>query len=137
MSICKSKIKHFSLLSAGLLGLLAAPSFANPVHAGFEIMYNRSLGNCVTCHTLGVVDKNNAAHREKQGNFGPDLKGVGSKYSRAQLTQWVVDGRKMNPQTHMPPYGSLEGIMLANQNQTLLSAEQITQVVEALLSLKN
>jgi hypothetical protein len=37
----------------------------------------------------------------------------------------------------MPPYGSLEGIVLPNQNKTLLSDEQIQMVVDALSTLKS
>ena len=42
----------------------------------------------------------------------------------------------MRPQTLMPPYGSLNDIVLPNQNKTLLTNEQIALVVEALMTLK-
>jgi sulfur-oxidizing protein SoxX len=126
-----------------LLGLLLNYSIAysqtthlDRVGRGFEIIYNRNLGNCVTCHRIDRSASNPQSSLEKQGNFGPDLSQVGSKYNQAQLTQWVTDARKIRPQTLMPPYGSLEDITIPNQANTLLAQEQIALVVEALLTLK-
>jgi len=115
---------------------LSQTSYSDRVGRGFEIIYNRNLGNCVTCHRIDRSASNPTSSLEKQGNFGPDLSQVGSKYNRAQLTQWVIDARKIRPQTFMPPYGSLEDITLPNQANTLLNNEQIALVVEALLTLK-
>jgi len=126
-----------------LLGLLlnhsiaySQTTFSDQVGRGFEIIYNRNLGNCVTCHRIDRSASNPVSSLEKQGNFGPDLSQVGSKYNRAQLTQWITDARKIRPQTLMPPYGSLEDITLPNQANALLNNEQIALVVEALLTLK-
>ena len=126
-----------------LLGVLLNHSIAHSqtshsdqVGLGFEIINNRNLGNCVTCQRIDRPTSNTVSSPEKQGNFGPDLSQVGSKYNRMQLTQWVTDARKIRPQTLMPPYGSLEDITLPNQANTLLNNEQIALVVEALLTLK-
>jgi sulfur-oxidizing protein SoxX len=126
-----------------LLGLLlnhiiahSQTSYPDQVGRGFEIINNRNQGNCVTCHRIDRPSSNTVSSAEKQGNFGPDLSQVGSKYNRVQLTQWVTDARKIRPQTLMPPYGSLEDITLPNQANTLLNNEQIALVVEALLTLK-
>ena len=105
------------------------------VKVGFDIIFNRQLGNCVTCHTLELRDKSGTNPLEKQGNFGPNLQGVGKKYTRQELTQWVTDARKIRPDTLMPPYGSLEDVKLPNQAKTMLSQEQIQLVVDALLTL--
>jgi sulfur-oxidizing protein SoxX len=126
-----------------LLGLLLSHSVSHSqtthsdrVGRGFEIIYNRNLGNCVTCHRIDRSVSNPQSSLEKQGNFGPDLSQVGAKYNQAQLTQWITDARKIRPQTLMPPYGSLEDITIPNQVNTLLAHEQIALVVEALLTLK-
>lgn len=134
------KTYYFKFL---LLGLFLNSSFAvsqtsysDRVGRGFEIIYNRNLGNCVTCHRIDRSASNPTSSLEKQGNFGPDLSQVGAKYNQSLLTQWVTDARKIRPQTFMPPYGSLEDITLPNQANTLLTHEQIALVVEALLTLK-
>lgn len=122
--------------SIGVFAFAQSPS-ESAIQAGFDIIYNRNLGNCVTCHTMHVGGSQTSRQIEKQGNFGPELSSVGSKYTRQQLTAWVTDARKIHPQTMMPPYGSLEGIVLPNQNKTLLSDEQIQMVVDALSTLKS
>ena len=136
------RIKTFYLKYL-LLGLLlnsclalAQTSYSDRVGRGFEIIYNRNLGNCVTCHRIDKSASNPISSLEKQGNFGPDLSQVGAKYNQALLIQWVTDARKIRPQTLMPPYGSLEDIALPNQANTLLTDEQIALVVDALLTLK-
>ena len=122
-----------SCLVSSFVNLQAHES--NTINQGFEIIFNRSLGNCVTCHTIKNpnISFNN---QEIQGNFAPELSYVGNKYSRSVLTQWVTDARQIRPQTLMPPYGSLTDIALPNQNKTLLTNEQIALVVEALITLK-
>ena len=105
------------------------------IKAGFEIIYSRQLGNCVTCHMMDRGVKSLSNQQEKQGNFGPNLNGVGKKYSRNELIQWVTDARQIRPETLMPPYGSLEGITIPNQIKTMLSPEQIQLVVDALVTL--
>jgi len=136
------RMKNF-FLKYSLLGILlistvcfAQTNYSDRVGRGFDIIYNRNLGNCVTCHRIDRSASNPQSSLEKQGNFGPDLSQVGSKYNQAQLTQWVTDARKIRPQTLMPPYGSLEDITIPNQANTLLAQEQIALVVEALLTLK-
>jgi sulfur-oxidizing protein SoxX len=137
MSICKKICQYIFWGSLALLTFAHAQTITPPsVQAGFEIMYHSSQGNCVTCHVIGT-EKSANMRMEKQGNFGPALTGIGSKYTRAQITQWVTDARKINPQTLMPPYGSLEGIEKPNDMKTILSAEQIQSVVDALLTLKS
>jgi len=136
------RIKTFYLkyLLSGLLLnsclALAQTSYSDRVGRGFEIIYNRNLGNCVTCHRIDKSASNPISSLEKQGNFGPDLSKVGAKYNQALLIQWVTDARKIRPQTLMPPYGSLEDITIPNQANTLLTDEQIALVVDALLTLK-
>ena len=137
MRICKKIYQYILGGSLALLTCAHAQTITPPsVQAGFEIMYHPSQGNCVTCHVIGT-EKSATMRMEKQGNFGPALTGIGSKYTRAQITQWVTDARKINPQTLMPPYGSLEGIEKPNDMKTILSAEQIQSVVDALLTLKS
>jgi len=127
-------ILFMTILFLGAKFAYGQPS-VDAVQAGFEIIYNRQLGNCVTCHLVDHGEKKPSQQLEKQGNFGPNLQGVGKKYSREQLLQWVTDARKIHPDTLMPPYGSLEGITIPNQQKTMLNPEQIQLVVDALITL--
>jgi sulfur-oxidizing protein SoxX len=92
---------------------------------GFDIMTSRQSGNCIACHEVPGVEG-------LVSNFGPSLKGVGRKWSAAELRQWVKDARQIQANTLMPPFGTLEGLNKANPPQVILSDAQITQVVETL-----
>jgi sulfur-oxidizing protein SoxX len=100
---------------------------------GWKIMQDGRQGNCITCHTIQLSEK---SVKEKQGNFAPPLSKVGAKYTSDQLRQWVTDARLMNPETLMPPYGSLTGINNPNLPKSLLDSKQISDVVDVLAMLK-
>lgn len=92
---------------------------------GFEIMTSRESGNCIACHEVpGVAGR--------VSTFGPSLKGVGRKWSPEVLRQWVKDARKIQANTLMPPFGTLEGLNKVNPPRVILSDAQITQVVDTL-----
>ena len=105
---------------------------------GLRIMANRQQGNCVTCHQISVLRdaKGIDGATGKHGDFGPSLDGVASRYSLAQLRQWVMDARKMNPHTLMPPFGTLEGTTQASPSRPMLSLEEIDNVTAALATLR-
>ena len=70
---------------------------AEPIEAseGLRIMADRTTGNCVSCHEIPAwKESTQSANRlTLQGNFGPSLQGVGARYNKEQLRQWVVDAR--------------------------------------------
>jgi sulfur-oxidizing protein SoxA len=109
---------------------------AQPIEAseGLRIMADRSTGNCVSCHEIPAwKESNQSANRlTLQGNFGPSLQGVGARYNKEQLRQWIVDARVIHPNTLMPPYGSSEGLNLPARSQNLLTQKQIDAVVDTL-----
>lgn len=108
------------------------------VEAGFNIMLDRQQGNCLTCHTLSMTRLPPQAQKELglQGNFGPSLDGVGTRYDRATLLQWVTDARQIKADTLMPPYGSMEGLNHPNAQRPLLTAQQRQAVANALSTLR-
>ena len=97
------------------------------LQAGFEWMTNKQVGNCIACHDLPGVPG-------MVSSFGPSLKGVGSRLSKQALTQWVVDARKINPNTLMPPFGTTEGLSKTNPPRVILTKSQLEQVVNTLAS---
>ncbi len=105
---------------------------------GLRIMANRQQGNCVTCHQISVLRdaKGIDGATGKQGDFGPSLDGVGNRYSLVQLREWVMDARRMNPHTLMPPFGTLEGTTQASPSRPMLSLEEIDNVTAALATLR-
>ena len=105
---------------------------------GLRIMANRQQGNCVTCHQVSVLRdaKGIDGAAGKQGDFGPSLNGVATRYNTTQLRQWVMDARLLKPNTLMPPFGTLEGTTQANPARPMLTPEEIDKVTAALATLR-
>ncbi len=124
-----------------LLGPLAQASDTLPPLAevaasaaeGERVFIEREAGHCVLCHQVAGLDA------PFQGNLGPDLTGIGSRLSAAQIRLRIVDAARLNPDTIMPPYYRSEGleqVAQAYRGQTVLSAEQIEHLVAWLASLE-
>jgi len=100
---------------------------------GRAIVANRQVGLCLLCHSGPFPEE------RFQGNLAPGLTSVGARYSEGQIRQRIVDSRKVNPQTIMPAYYESEGFVRvapAYRGRTILSAEQIEDVVAYLTMLK-
>jgi sulfur-oxidizing protein SoxX len=101
---------------------------------GKAIVTNRQTGLCVLCHSAPLPEE------KFQGTIGPDLGGSGSRYSEGELRMRMVDSRRLNPDTIMPSYYRLEGlerVAPAFRGKTVLSAEQIEDVVAFLKTLRD
>jgi L-cysteine S-thiosulfotransferase len=110
-----------ALVSALVIGTLAS---ASPVSAqsavsqGQRLAFDRSKGNCLTCHEIKGGDL--------PGTIGPPLKDIKSKYpDRNELVAIVADETKRNPQTVMPPFG----------RNRILTDQEINAVVDFLQTL--
>ena len=121
-------------LAAGLLALCLGPAFAaGDPQRGREIVANRQVGLCLLCHAAPIPEE------RFQGDLAPSLAGVGSRLSEAEIRARIVDPGKSNPYTIMPAYYKTEGLSrVANayRGKTILSAEQIDDVVAYLINLK-
>jgi len=121
-------------LAAGLLALCLGPAFAaGDPQRGREIVANRQVGLCLLCHAAPIPEE------RFQGDLAPSLAGVGSRLSEAEIRARIVDPGKSNPDTIMPAYYKTEGLSrVANayRGKTILSAEQIDDVVAYLINLK-
>ncbi len=99
---------------------------------GRAIVVDRQKGLCLLCHTGPF------AEQRFQGNLAPDLGGVGSRLSEGQLRLRLVDSRRLNPATIMPPYYAMNDLARVGRNwqgRPVLSAEQIEDVVAFLTTL--
>jgi sulfur-oxidizing protein SoxX len=114
---------------------LPEPLTATPGDAarGREIVGSRQTGLCLLCHTGPFPED------RFQGNLAPDLAGAGARWSAAQLRLRIVDARELNPQSIMPAYhrsNGLQRVAPALQGKTMLSAQQVEDVVAYLVTLK-
>jgi sulfur-oxidizing protein SoxX len=100
---------------------------------GKAIVASRQTGLCLLCHSAPLPEE------KFQGTIGPDLTGVASRNTEGQLRLRIVDPRKFNPDTIMPAYYREDGLTRvapAFRGKTVLTAEQIEDVVAFLMTLK-
>jgi len=65
---------------------------------GQALAFDRSKGNCLTCHDIKGGDS--------PGNLGPPLADMKTRFpDRKELRAIVFDETKHDPQTVMPPFG--------------------------------
>lgn len=101
---------------------------------GKAILVSRQTGLCLLCHSAPLPAE------KFQGTIGPDLKGVGQRFSPGQLRLRIVNSRRANPGTIMPSYYRLDGLVEvapAFRDKTVLSAGQIEDVVAYLETLRD
>ena len=116
----RDRLRTMALLV--LLGLAGAPTLAMAQSAsvaeGQKLAFDRSKGNCLTCHD---IKGGNLA-----GTIGPPLVDIKSKYpDRKELVAIVSDETKRNPTTVMPPFG----------RNHILTEQEINAVVDFLQTL--
>ncbi len=99
----------------------AQTTYAQNASEGWRIVLNQRQGNCAACHS---VPNEAGVKTGIQSTFGPPLDKVASRYDAPTLRQWVVDARKINSNTLMPPFS------------TILTPQQIDDVLAALQSLR-
>jgi L-cysteine S-thiosulfotransferase len=76
----------------------SAQALPGQVLPGQVLAFDRSKGNCLTCHDIKGGDA--------PGNVGPPLADMKTRFpERKELTAIVFDETKRNPQTVMPPFG--------------------------------
>ena len=100
---------------------------------GRGIVADRTVGLCLLCHSGPFPEV------RQQGTLAPDLRGTASRLSEGQIRLRIVDSRRVNPATIMPPYfetESLTRVAPAYQGKTVLTAAQVEDVVAYLLTLK-
>ncbi|TPQ29945.1 sulfur oxidation c-type cytochrome SoxX [Bradyrhizobium guangdongense] len=107
-----------ALAAALLAGLLASPAHAQTAADGQKLAFDRSKGNCLTCHVIRGGDL--------PGSIGPELKDIKAKYpDRNELVAIVSDEPKRNPQSVMPPFG----------RNRILTEQEINAIVDFLQTL--
>jgi sulfur-oxidizing protein SoxX len=100
---------------------------------GREIAIDRKQGNCLACHVMPIPEQ--AFH----GEVGPDLSKIGGALSEGELRLRIVDSKVVNPDTIMPAFyrnDGFERVLKKFQGKTILSAQQVEDVVAYLMTLK-
>jgi len=100
---------------------------------GRAIVADHSKGLCLLCHSGPFPED------RFQGNIAPSLAGAGGRLSEGQLRLRIVDAKKLNPETIMPPFyrtDDLNRVAGAYRGKPVLSAQEIEDVVAYLVTLK-
>lgn len=101
---------------------------------GRAIVVDRRVGLCLLCHSGPFPEE------RFQGELAPGLGGVGDRLSAGQLRLRIVDSRRLDPETIMPSYYRVDGLVRVGrewQDKPVLSAEQVEDVVTFLLTLRS
>ena len=101
--------------------------------SGRAIVASRQHGLCLLCHSGPFADERN------QGTLATNLSGAGSRWSEAQLRLRIVDSRRLNPDSLMPPLHNTAGqqrVGTAWQGKPVLDAQQVEDVVAFLRTLQ-
>jgi len=111
------------------------PLTAQPGDAarGRAIVASRQSGLCLLCHSGPFPEE------RFQGNLAPELSAIAQRLSVGSMRARIVDARRLNPETIMPPYFRTDGLARVAGSfvgQTLLNAQQIEDVIAYLQSLK-
>jgi len=99
---------------------------------GRALVANRQVGLCLLCHSGPFPEE------RFQGNLAPDLRSA-ARLSEGEIRSRIVDPRKSNPESIMPAYFDTSGrtrVPPSLRDKTILSAEQIEDIVAYLVTLK-
>lgn len=114
--------------------VLTMPAMANgDAEHGRAIMLEPQKSLCILCHSGPFPEI------PFMGTLAPDLSDVGSRYSYKEIRDRIVDNRKFNPDTIMPPFLSLEGLNRISPRwaeTTILTEQEVDDIATFLAGLK-
>lgn len=110
---------------------------AGNAETGREVFADRKLGNCLACH-----QNNEITELSFHGEVGPEMNGVADRWEPAELRAIIVNSKQVfGDQTIMPAFyhdHDKTGFRVAEkfQGKTILSAQDVEDVIAYLLTLK-
>jgi L-cysteine S-thiosulfotransferase len=99
---------------------------------GRKLVLDRTT-TCILCHSGPFPET------RFQGDLAPDLAGSGRRWSASQLRLRLVDASHFNPETIMPSYYRIDGLVRVGKNwsdKPILTAAQIEDIVAYLATLR-
>lgn len=99
---------------------------------GRAVVADRTRGLCLMCHSGPLPEV------RQQGDLAPSLAGAGSRWTPAQLRLRIVDARRLDPASIMPPFLAADGTRVHPRfaGRGILTAQEIEDVVAYLETLQ-
>lgn len=100
---------------------------------GRKLAIHRKKGNCLACHKMPIPEQS------FHGNIGPDLAGVGERYSEGEIRLRIVDPKVVNEDTIMPSFYRKTGfhrVLKGFEGKTVIAAQDVEDIVAYLMTLK-
>jgi L-cysteine S-thiosulfotransferase len=128
------------MIGAQTVDAVATPltTVAGDSERGRAIIVNRQIGLCLLCHS-GQFEEENSP-----GNLAPGFEAIGKRLNASQLRARVMNMRAIVPSSIMPVFYEQPAALSATQEdrrilasrrgQTLLTAQQVEDVVAFLAS---
>ena len=127
-----NNVANFEIDEINLLAKKNNVKLIGNIKRGKKIFSSRKV-NCLSCHEAPIKEE------KFHGNFGPSLYRVGSVYSKDEIRLRVINAKIINSNSIMPAYY----VKINNPrtpknflNITILSAQEVEDLVEYLYSLK-
>jgi len=100
---------------------------------GKKLAINRKKGNCLACHAMPIPEE------QFHGEVGPDLHGVGSRMTEAELRLRLVNSKALNPDTIMPAFHkvALNRVLKKFKGKTILGAQEVEDIIAYLITIKS
>ena len=100
---------------------------------GKKLAINRKKGNCLACHAMPIPEE------QFHGEVGPDLHGVGSRMTEAELRLRLVNSKALNPDTIMPAFHkvALNRVLKKFKGKTILGAQDVEDIIAYLMTIKS
>ena len=133
LGICRAETNmFFEIDRKNLIAVKIKKDLQGNIERGKNIFISRKV-NCLSCHEAPIIEE------KFQGNFGPPLAGIGARYTKEELRLRIIDSKSINPDSIMPSYFKkikFERTPAEFSNKTILSAQEVEDLVEYLYSLK-
>lgn len=99
---------------------------------GKKLAISRTKGNCLACHVMPIPEE------QFHGEVGPNLSGVASYMTEAEMRMRIVNPKIINPDTIMPAFLKVatNRVLKEFQGKTIISDQDVEDILAYLMTLK-